>query len=160
MKLLEKTDVSRRGFFHRMGTGAVAVAAAGTVLGGLTRAANADVNALVAEKMGEGTIADSDKITLDIKGKAENGALVRMPITVDLPMEADNYVASVGVFVDNNPKPFVAQMNFKPELGVVKFEIRVKMAKPSPVRIVARTNGGQLFQLVQSVDVAEGGCSG
>jgi sulfur-oxidizing protein SoxY len=118
-----------------------------------------DMDKVIAEKMGEGAIT-MEKVDADLPGTAENGALVRCPITVDHPMEPDNFIESVGIFVDNNPRPFVAKFNFSPSCGAAKFEVRMKMAKASDVRIIARSNKGALYGLKKKVIVAEGGCAG
>ena len=150
--------VSRRGLFRKAGALGLTALAAG-VMTAAPRKAEAAVDALVAEKMGAGSVTIG-KVQAALPETAENGALVRVPVTVDHPMDADNYIESVGIFVDNNPKPLVGVFSFTPACGKADFEVRMKMAKPSDVRIIARTNKGVLFGYVQKVNVAEGGCAG
>lgn len=153
-------EVTRRGFFRQVQTGGVACVAAAGLLGGLTREAKADgVDALITEKMGAGAI-ETGRVELKMKPKADNGALVRVPIKVDHPQEAGNYIESIGIFVDNNPRPHVAQFNLTPESGKAEVEVRIKMAKSSPVRVVAKSNSGKLYQAMMNIEVAEGGCVG
>ncbi|MBF0448222.1 MAG: thiosulfate oxidation carrier protein SoxY [Magnetococcales bacterium] len=160
MEIESNKAISRRVFFRQVGTTGAAVAIAGSALSLAPKAARADgVEALIAEKMGAGEITRG-LVSIDTAASADNGALVRMPVKVDHPMEPDNYIESVGLFVDNNPKPFVAQYNFTPECGVVDFECRIKMAKTSKVRAIAKTNSGKLYDFVMEIQVAEGGCAG
>lgn len=147
---------SRRGLFRKAGMLGLTALAVGA---GLPREARASVDKLVEEKMGTGSIT-MDKVSAELPDTAENGALVRCPVVVDHPMDPDNHIESVGIFVDNNPKPFVAKFNFTPACGKANFEFRMKMAKKSDVRIIARTNKGEMFGLVKTVNVAEGGCAG
>ncbi len=164
MGIAKEQEISRRSFFRRAGaTGVVAGAAvvsAGAALTAMPReAAASDVDAMIADKVGAGSVA-YEKVNVDVPVKAENGALVRLPVSVDHPMEPGNYIQTVGVFVDNNPKPFVATFNFEPECGEAAFECRIKMAKSSPLRVIAKTNTGKLYGFKKEVQVAEGGCAG
>ncbi|MBF0424277.1 MAG: thiosulfate oxidation carrier protein SoxY [Magnetococcales bacterium] len=147
---------SRRDFFlatGAVGLGAVAVAA-------LPRMAEAaDISAVIAEHVGPGTPA-MEKVIVDVPEKAESGALVRLPIKVEHPMEPGNYVESITIFVEDNPKPLVGKFEFFPETGAADMEVRIKMAKASNVHVVAKTNSGKLFGVVKKIDVAEGGCAG
>ncbi|WP_158089553.1 thiosulfate oxidation carrier protein SoxY [Magnetofaba australis] len=150
-----KSGLTRRSLFGVMGSVGV-----GAAMLGASSPARADAIAdLVAKEMGTGP-AGTGSIALGAPDKAENGGLVRIPISVDHPMEPGNYIESLGVFVDNNPKPLVAKFRFTPETGTVNFELRIKMAKPSPVRVVAKSNTGKLIQTSKHVEVAAGGCAG
>jgi sulfur-oxidizing protein SoxY len=160
MGIEKEQGISRRGFFHRVGTAGVAVVAAGTTLTSAPRSASASaVDALIAEQLGAGTVT-YEKVKIDVAASAENGALVRIPVSVDHPMEAGNYIQSIVIYVDNNPKPFVGRFDLEPECGKAAFECRIKMAKTSKVRAIAKTNSGKLYGFVTEVQVAEGGCVG
>ena len=160
MGIIKEKAISRRSFFRKVGTTGVAVVAAGSALTTAPKNASASaVDALIAEKMGSGTVTMA-KVKIDTPPKADNGALVRMPVSVDHPMEAGNYIQSVALFVDNNPKPFVAEFKMTPEYGEASFECRIKMAKTSKVRAIAKTNKGKLYGFAQEIQVAEGGCAG
>lgn len=164
--------ITRRGFFRTAGAVGAVVATSG-LLGVPTRAAWAeaapvgeveeavgvDMDAIIAEHMGAGSVT-MGKVSLNVPDVAENAMLVRMPIVVDHPMEADNYIQSVALFIDNNPSPFIAQFEFAPESGKAAMEFKVRMAKPSKVRVIAKTNKGQLYGLVKPIKVAAGGCAG
>lgn len=154
----EKFGLTRRGFMRSVGlAGAVCVTGSGFLTP--TPALADEVEALIATDMGAGAIA-MEKVILDLPATAENGALVRIPVKVDHPMAADNFIQSVAIYVDANPKPLVGRFEFIPEMGVVQMEIRIKMAKASKVRVIAKNNKGQLFGAVKELQVAEGGCSG
>ncbi|MBF0108480.1 MAG: thiosulfate oxidation carrier protein SoxY [Magnetococcales bacterium] len=158
---MENKDIlamNRRGFFRSVGAAGVAAAMGGT-LAGLPKNASANIDALIAEQVGPGTVT-MDKVVVDTPDKAENGAMVRVPIVVNHPMEANNYIEKVFVFVDDNPKPFVASYAFIPESGQVNVEFRLKMAKTSTLRVVAKSNTGSLYGFAKKVEVAEGGCAG
>ncbi len=156
----ENTGMTRRDLFRVAGTAGVACLAAAGTLGWAPRASAASpVEAVIAEKVGAGKVT-MEKVVLGAPDKAENGAMVRIPVSVTHPQEAGNYIEQVLVFVDNNPKPFVGSFSFTPEIGQVSFEVRVKVAQTSDVRVIARTNKGALFGATKKVEVAEGGCAG
>lgn len=165
--------MTRRGFFRTAGVVGAAVATS-TLLGSPLRRAQAedappaaaevkastvDMDGLIAQHMGEGSIA-MEKVSLDVPATAENASLVRMPIVVDHPMEPGNFIQTVALFIDNNPSPFIAQFNFTPESGKAALEFRVRMAGPSNVRIIAKSNTGKLYGFVKEIQVAAGGCAG
>ncbi|MBF0161114.1 MAG: thiosulfate oxidation carrier protein SoxY [Magnetococcales bacterium] len=160
----QNNAVTRRTFFRTAGAVGAAVATSGLLNVPLTLAEEAaapavDVDALVAKQMGAGAIA-MEKVQLDIPATAENAALVRMPVVIDHPMEANNFIQSVALFIDNNPNPFIAQFDLTPESGKAAIEFRARMAKSSKVRVVAKSNTGKLYGLVKEIQVAAGGCAG
>ncbi len=173
MVMNQKNAVSRRNFFRTAGAMGAAVAASSLLGVPFVQAeeaaapaaaapaapAAANVDELIAKLMGPGPIA-MEKVTLDIPDTAENASLVRMPIVVDHPMEANNFIQTVALFIDNNPNPSIAQFEFTPEAGKVAIEFRSRMAKSSKVRIIAKSNTGKLYGLVKEIKVAAGGCSG
>ncbi|MBF0153461.1 MAG: thiosulfate oxidation carrier protein SoxY [Magnetococcales bacterium] len=156
MRQSEMKKWSRREFFLTTGVAGLGMVAM-TALPHVAEAT--DIAAVIAEHAGPGTPV-MEKVTVDAPEKAENGALVRLPIKVAHPMEAGNYVESVSIFVEENPKPFVGKFEFFPESGAVDMEVRIKMAKPSNIHVIAKTNSGKLFGVVKKIDVAEGGCAG
>lgn len=154
----KKMTMTRRGFVRALGLTGLTAAAAGTGAMGLAGDASADISVAIVDAMGQGELTEG-KITLGTPNVAENAALVKVPVTVDHPQEAGNYIDRVGVFADNNPLPAVATFDFTPESGQVKFEIRIKMAKSSPLRVVARTNKGVMYVTKKDIKVAAGGCA-
>ncbi|MEO5364038.1 MAG: thiosulfate oxidation carrier protein SoxY [Magnetococcus sp. DMHC-8] len=162
--------MTRRTFFRTAGVVGAAVATSGLMgvpfpsaqaeeAAAPAAAPAVDMDALIAKQVGAGAVA-MEKITLDIPATAENAALVRMPVVVDHPMEANNFIQSVALFIDNNPSPFIAQFDLLPEAGKAALEFRARMAKTSKVRVIAKSNTGKLYGLVKEIQVAAGGCAG
>ncbi|MBF0187192.1 MAG: twin-arginine translocation signal domain-containing protein [Magnetococcales bacterium] len=155
MSQTNNTSLTRRGFIRGAGVAGVACVAAGTTVVRPAHASPADE--IIAQEFGAGS-ASEGAVDIKTKPKAENGALVKIPVSIDHPMEAGNYIAKAGVIVDSNPKPLVASFEFEPEAGKVQFEVRIKMAKSSNIRVVAKTNSGKLLMGKTHIEVAEGGC--
>lgn len=159
MQSESNVEVSRRGLFLATGAALLSASVVGAARPALAEEAAVNIDQVIKETLGDGAVK-MEKVTLDAPEKAENGSLVRIPVVVDHPMAADNFIQSVAIFVDNNPKPLAGRFDFLPEAGVVKFEIRIKMAKPSKVRVIAKSNKGVLYGAAKEIQVAEGGCAG
>lgn len=166
MGMNQNNELTRRSFLGAMSATGAAVVATSFMGGLLPRnlhaedaPAAASMDEIVAQEMGAGTVI-LEKVKIDTPAKAENGALVRIPISVDHPMEANNYINKIAIFVDNNPKPLVGSFELNPASGKAELELRIKMAKASKIRVIAKSNTGKLYGAVQEIQVAEGGCSG
>ncbi|MBF0341011.1 MAG: thiosulfate oxidation carrier protein SoxY [Magnetococcales bacterium] len=162
MSMNSESTLTRRRFLGGAGALAAACVAAGMFgLPALVLASDgpANVDEIIAKDLGAGPIK-MEKVKIDTPPKAENGALVRMPVSVDHPMEKDNYITMINIYVDDNPKPLVGSFEFTELSGKAEVELRIKMAKASQVRAIAKTNKGQLYGAVLKIEVAEGGCAG
>ncbi len=91
---------------------------------------------------------------------AENGAVVPINISSDLPMEPGNYVKKIYIFVDNNLDPFIASMDLTPANGKAALSLRIKMRKTSRVRTILEDSNGKLYGSTKTVKVTIGGCGG
>ncbi|MCE5387325.1 MAG: thiosulfate oxidation carrier protein SoxY [Acidithiobacillus sp.] len=166
--------VQRREF---LGTSATAVAVAAVAGSGLLRAGSAiagdvagwpakafDAKVLdqaMTDSIGKTSIPVSAKVSLKAPTIAENGGSVPVTIEVDSPMTADDYISTVWLFVDHNPTPLASQFNFTPACGKAYIQERIKMAKTDNVRVVAKTNKGELMASApKEVKVTIGGCGG
>lgn len=105
------------------------------------------------QKLGAQNPADSDDITIKAPDIAENGAVVPIDISSDIPG-----TESITVLVDKNPFPYVGSFDFsKGSLPYV--HVRVKMGESSNVRVIVAANGKH-YQAVKEVKVTIGGCGG
>ena len=113
----------------------------------------ADNSDTVVKDLFEGSIAESDQITLKVPDIAENGAVV--PVTISTTL-AD--VESISIMVENNPTPLVAMFELSPQ-SVPDVSVRMKMGESSVVRTVVKA-GGKLYSASKEVKVTIGGCGG
>ncbi|OSM05195.1 thiosulfate oxidation carrier protein SoxY [Magnetofaba australis] len=155
----EKMQVTRRGLFKNAGLAAIAAGFVGAPVGA-ARADEAKSMESIKKYMGGDAITDSPAVKIDAPIIAENGAVVPIKVEVDHPMEAGNYIESIGVFVDNNPTPFAGKYVLSPANGKAYVSARLKIGKTSNVRAIARTNSGKLIGAVKEVKVTIGGCGG
>ena len=96
---------------------------------------------------------DSKDIVIRAPDIAENGAVVPIDITSNIPG-----TESISLFIEKNPFPYVA--TFDMSKGAVPYvHVRVKMGQTSPVRVVVAA-GGKYYQAAKEVKVTIGGCGG
>jgi sulfur-oxidizing protein SoxY len=154
-------DSSRRTAIKTAGAaGALAAAlAAGLLRPGHAFAAwnkgafEAKTTADAMKALGIANATDSGDIQIRAPEIAENGAVVPIDVTSNIPG-----TTSISVFVDKNPFPYVG--TFDVSQGALPFvHLRVKIGESSPVRVVA-TAGGKHFTTVKEVKVTIGGCGG
>ena len=97
------------------------------------------------------TITQTDKIIIGVRPEIENGAVVPIKITTDLPA-----VESIAIFVDNNPNPLIANFDLSPACkGFVS--TRIKVDQPSDIHAVVKS-AGKVYSNKTSIIVHEGGC--
>jgi len=107
-----------------------------------------------------GKTAEKGKISIELPEIAENGNTVPLMVSVDAPMNADNYVSEVLVISEGNPRPGVALFHFSPMSGKAVASTRIRLATTQNIIAVAKTSGGQLFTGQKLVKVTIGGCGG
>ena len=103
--------------------------------------------------IGAANSAPSKEIVIDAPQIAENGAVVPVEITSNVPN-----TKSIVVLVEKNPFPLVAKFDFL-EGAVAFVKVNVKMGESSNVRVLAEA-GGKYYAAFKEVKVTIGGCGG
>jgi sulfur-oxidizing protein SoxY len=103
--------------------------------------------------IGAANPAPSTDIVIEAPQIAENGAVVPIEITSNLPG-----TTSLAVVLDKNPFPLAAKFDFK-EGALPYVKLNVKMGETSDVRVVA-TAGGRHHFAAREIKVTIGGCGG
>jgi sulfur-oxidizing protein SoxY len=152
----------RRAFLKSAGSiGTVAVAiAAGILKPGAAFAAAWNTNAFTSKDIAEALkntgydgAAESSDIVLKAPDIAENGAVVPITATSNIPG-----TTSIAIFVEKNPTPLIADFSFSN--GAEPYiSTRIKMAKTSIVRVSVKA-GGKNYTTSREVKVTIGGCGG
>ena len=118
-----------------------------------------DAMAKVMEFAG-GAEPQTGTISLTAPELAENGNTVPVSVSVDSPMTDDDYVESVAIYADGNPRPEVIVFNFTPMSGEASATTRMRLAQTQNVIAVAKTSTGNVFMDKREVKVTIGGCGG
>ena len=154
-------DRSRRIVLKGAGAGgalAAALAAGwlkpGSALAAWTKGAfDAKTTADAMKALGVANAAETKDIQIRAPEIAENGAVVPIDITSNIPG-----TTSISVFIDKNPFPYTG--TFDVSQGALPFvHLRVKIGESSPVRVVVAA-GGKYFTTAKEVKVTIGGCGG
>lgn len=105
------------------------------------------------KSLGTPSAEPSGGIVIEAPQIAENGAVVPIEVTCNIPG-----TTSLVVLVEKNPYPLVAKFNFME--GALPFvKINAKMGETSDVRVVAAA-GGKHYQATKEIKVTIGGCGG
>jgi sulfur-oxidizing protein SoxY len=150
---------SRRTVLKTAGTTGILAAA---MAAGLVRPAAAQVTKATFEakttadamkSMGVGSAVESKEIQIKAPDIAENGAVVPIEITSNIPG-----TESISVFIEKNPFPFTG--SFDVSKGAVPFVgLRAKIGESSNVRVVVAA-AGKHYTASKEVKVTIGGCGG
>jgi len=103
--------------------------------------------------LGVGGAAESAELVLEAPQIAENGAVVPIEVTSNIPG-----TRSLAVVIDKNPFPLVAKFDFT-EGAAPYVRVNVKIGESSFVRAYAEA-GGKYFTAAREVKVTIGGCGG
>ena len=153
---------NRRRLLQRAGTtGALAVLAAAGALrprellaAGWNKDAFAARSAIDAlKRIGAATTADTADIVIEAPQIAENGLVVPIEVTSNLPG-----TKSIAVLIEKNPFPLAGKFDFM-EGALPYVKVNVKMGESSNVRVVAEA-GGKHYTAVKEIKVTIGGCGG
>jgi sulfur-oxidizing protein SoxY len=112
-----------------------------------------DANAAIEASLGSSTTTESSDVKLKAPDIAENGAVVPITVTSDIPN-----TEAISIVVKENGTPLAATFN----LGATTkgfVSTRIKMGKTSDVTAVVKA-GGKLYSASKNVKVTIGGCGG
>ena len=105
------------------------------------------------KSIGAAGAAPSKDILIEAPQIAENGAVVPIEITANIPG-----TTSIAVVLEKNPFPLAAKFDFL-EGAMPYVKLNVKMAESADVRVVALA-GGRSYSATKEVKVTIGGCGG
>jgi sulfur-oxidizing protein SoxY len=146
--------MKRRQFVSFFGTALVALAALPRLVLAWPKAfSETSTDGVKAELFPGMEAKTSDLITLKAPAIAENGAVVPITVSTDLPE-----VTKIALVVNENPNPLAASFNLTPQ-SVPTVSTRLKMGKTTMVTALVSA-GGQLYSVEQEVKVTIGGCGG
>jgi sulfur-oxidizing protein SoxY len=105
------------------------------------------------KNIGAASPAPSKDILIEAPQIAENGAVVPIEISSNIPGTSE-----IAVLIEKNPFPLAGKFTFGE--GAVPFvKLNVKMGETSDVRVVALA-GGRHYSATREIKVTIGGCGG
>lgn len=111
------------------------------------------------ERLTGHTLAQSDRVRLEIPAVFPNGYTVPMTLEVDSPMTERDHVRQVRVFAPKNPIIEIVGFRFAPLRSAARVSTRIRLAAPQYVVAVAQMNDGAYLMAKTWVDVATNGCA-
>ena len=114
-------------------------------------------NELASDVIGDVAPKDgSGLFSVDAPYRAHDAAIV--PVHITQSLTSSERINKMTIVVDENPSPVVATFEFGPDMGHIDLETRVRVDLYSNIRVVAETEGGDLWMNGRFVK-ASGGCS-
>jgi sulfur-oxidizing protein SoxY len=153
------TQPARRIALKRAGALMATAIAAGVIKPGDAFAAwnkgafDAKTTADAMKALGVANATESKDIQIRAPDIAENGAVVPIDITSNIPG-----TTAISVFVEKNPFPYTGTFDVS-QGALPSVHLRVKIGESSPVRVVVAA-GGKYFTAAKEVKVTIGGCGG
>jgi sulfur-oxidizing protein SoxY len=140
-------------------TGALALGAGAVPLVRVTPAHTtpATMQAAIHQITGEAQVFQG-KVTLDIPPLVENGNTVACSVTVDSPMNADEYVKGIHIFNEKNPQPNVISVRLGPRAGRARVDTRIRLADTQTVHAIAELSDGSFWSGTADVVITLGAC--
>jgi sulfur-oxidizing protein SoxY len=146
---------------RRLLAAATAVAAAGPLLGrpGAARAQLAirSLEPLIAKVTG-GAAVRPGRVVLDIPRLADNGHAVPLKISVESAMSEREFVKTIHVLSERNPRPHVAAFHLNPHGGRAEVSTRVRLNGSQRVTVLAGMSDGTWWSGSAEVEVTETAC--
>jgi sulfur-oxidizing protein SoxY len=139
----------------------ILLAAAGFGLTSLAAPADATSSAMdeaIRALVGEATI-NPGKVRLELPPIVENGNTVPLTVSVESSMTEADHVASIHIFNQKNPQPFVAAFHLGPRAGKAAVSTRIRLADSQQVMAIARLGDGSFWSDSADVIVTLAACA-
>ena len=139
----------------------IAAAAAGTVMAQsrLSRAQLAiqPIGPLI-DKVTNGARVTEGRVTVEIPRLADNGHAVPLKVSVASPMNDREFVKTIHILSERNPRPLVAAFHFHPHSGRAEVVTRVRLNGSQRVHVIAGLSDGSYWSGSAEVEVTETAC--
>jgi len=147
------TNSSRRRF--------LAATAAGVLLVH-TRVSHAlpkiDVLQPLIDKITGGAPLREGRVTLDIPQLSDNGHSVPFTINVKSAMNEQEYVRTIHLLSEKNPRPLMAVFHLNPQCGRAQVSTRVRLNGAQNLLVIATMSDGSYWAASAEVIVTETAC--
>ncbi len=112
---------------------------------------------LIREVSG-GELPRTGRVKLTLPPIAESGNSVPLKVQVESPMTADDYVKSIYIFSEKNPRPIIARFSLNARSGKAEISTRVRLAGSQQVVAVAVMSDGSSWLGTADVVVIAAAC--
>jgi sulfur-oxidizing protein SoxY len=98
------------------------------------------------------------KVHLDLPPLVENGNSAPLTVSVDSPMNAEDFVRAIAIFNEKNPQPNVAVFRLGPRAGRAAVSTRIRLATSQTITAVAALSDGTYWSGTADVVVTLAAC--
>jgi sulfur-oxidizing protein SoxY len=105
-----------------------------------------------------GELPKSGRVKLTLPPLAESGNSVPLKVQVESPMTPGDYVKSIHIFSEKNPRPVIAQFHLNPRSGKAEVSTRIRLAGSQQVVAVAVISDGSSWLGTADVVVIAAAC--
>jgi sulfur-oxidizing protein SoxY len=112
---------------------------------------------LIANVTG-GAGAREGRVVLDIPRLADNGHSVPLKISVSSPMNEREFVKTIHILSERNPRPLIAAFHLNPHCGRAEVSTRVRLNGSQRIVAVAGLSDGSYWSGSAQVEVTETAC--
>jgi sulfur-oxidizing protein SoxY len=114
--------------------------------------------AAIRNVVGEAAV-QAGKVKLEIPPLVENGNTVPMTVSVSSPMTPDDYVRSIHVFNEKNPRPNIGNFYLGPRAGRAQVSTRIRLADSQKIVAIAHLADGSFWSVSADVVVTLAACT-
>jgi sulfur-oxidizing protein SoxY len=127
---------------------------------GFSRSALAQVEDIVPaiRELTKGAEIKVGRIKLDLPRLADNGNSVAVKLTVQSPMTQGDFVRSIQLFSEKNPRPVIARFFLGPLAGKAEISSRIRLAGTQRVVAIAELSDGSFWSDTAEVAVTLSAC--
>ena len=139
----------------------ILLAAAGVGLASLAPpafATSAAMEEAIRGLTGEAAI-NRGKVKLELPPIVENGNTVPLTVSVESSMTDADHVASIHIFNQKNPQPYVAAFYMGPRAGKAVVSTRIRLADSQQVVAIARLGDGSFWSDSAEIIVTLAACA-
>ncbi|MEI8036673.1 MAG: thiosulfate oxidation carrier protein SoxY [Betaproteobacteria bacterium] len=105
-----------------------------------------------------GAHVQESRVTLTIPLLAENGHLVPVSVSVDSPMTGSDYVKTLYLLSEKNPRPLIAKISFTPGCARASLTTRIRLAGAQYVVALAQMSDNSFWAASAEVVVTDTAC--
>jgi sulfur-oxidizing protein SoxY len=110
------------------------------------------------DKITNGGRVSEGRVTVEIPRLADNGHAVPLKVSVASPMSEREFVKTIHILAERNPRPLVAAFHFNPDCGRAEVVTRVRLNGSQRVHVVAGLSDGSFWSGSAEVEVTETAC--
>jgi sulfur-oxidizing protein SoxY len=149
---------SRRRFLRAAAAGALAAPLLSQLPAARAALPKIDVLQPLVDRITGGAALREGRVALDIPPLSDNGHSVPLKITVDSAMTERDYVKTLHVLSEKNPRPVIATYHLHPLNGRAEIATRVRLNGEQRLLVIAEMSDGSFWASSASVIVTETAC--